>query len=384
MLAALPLDGVAFSMAAVPLLDLTESHRADREAYLDAIAAVIDANAFVLGPATERFERALAAYCESGEAIGVSSGTDALLAALMAVDVGPGDEVIVPAFTFFATAGCVARLGAKPVFVDIDPVTFNMDVAAVEDAVTSRTKAVIPVHLFGQCADMDAIMAIAERRGLRVIEDAAQAIGARCNDVAAGAIGDMGALSFYPTKNLGAFGDAGALLTNDADLAERLRVLRLHGQTDSYRHGVLGGNFRIDAIQSAVLAIKLERLSDEAALRRAAAGRYDELLAGMPLTLPRTVEGRHHVFNQYTVRAPERDGLCEHLKEAGIGHRVYYPLALHLQPCFAELGHEQGDFPEAEAATREVVSLPMFPHLQAEQQEQVADAVRAFYRGGGR
>lgn len=370
-------------MSAVPLLDLSDAHRADREAFLEAIGEIIDANAFVLGPATERFERELTDYCEVAHAIGVSSGTDALLAALMAIGVGEGDEVIVPTFTFFATAGSVARAGAKPVFVDIDPLTFNIDPAAAAEAITSRTRAIIPVHLYGQCADMDAITRLAQEHGLTVIEDAAQAIGARYRDHAAGSMGQMGALSFYPTKNLGAFGDAGAVLTDDAALAERLRVLRLHGQTDTYRHGLLGGNFRIDAIQSAVLSIKLRRLNDDASARRAAAARYDELLAGTPLTLPSVAEGCHHVFNQYTVRAPRRDALCRHLAEEGVGHRVYYPLALHLQPCFEELGHRRGQFPRAEAATAEVVSLPMFPHLSVEQQEAVTEAIRGFYGGDG-
>ncbi|MEX2673157.1 MAG: DegT/DnrJ/EryC1/StrS family aminotransferase [Phycisphaeraceae bacterium] len=363
----------------VPLLDLSEAHQADRAAFMAAIGEIIDTNAFVLGKATEQFEHDLASYCQATHAIGMSSGTDALLAALMAAEIGPGDEVIVPAFTFFASAGSVARAGAKPVFVDIDPATFNIDPAAAAEAVTRRTRAIMPVHLYGQSADMDAVMALAEREGLTVIEDAAQSIGARYNGISSGTIGHMGALSFYPTKNLGAFGDAGAVLTQDDALAERLRVLRLHGQTDTYQHGLLGGNFRIDGIQSAVLSIKLKHLDADAEARRAAAARYNDLLADTPLQLPQVAAGCHHVFNQYTVRSQQRDALCEHFKAAGIGHRVYYPLALHLQPCFADLGYREGQFPKAEAATQQVVSLPMFPHLTAEQQTQVAQAVRTFY-----
>jgi dTDP-4-amino-4,6-dideoxygalactose transaminase len=274
----------------------------------------------------------------------------------------------------------VHRVGAVPVFVDIDPVTFNIDPAAIEAAITEKTRAIIPVHLFGQCADMTAIMKIAAVHDLYVIEDAAQAIGARDHGRAAGSIGHVGCLSFYPTKNLGGFGDSGAVLTDNADLAQKMRHIRLHGQTDEYRHQYVGGNFRIDGIQAAALIVKLERLGEYEAGRRAAAERYQALLSGEPLTLPTAAPDQHHVYNQYTVRSDRRDELCAHLKANEIGHKVYYPLALHLQPCFAYLGYEPGRLPVSEAATAEVVSLPMFPTLSAEQQERVAAVIGEFYK----
>jgi dTDP-4-amino-4,6-dideoxygalactose transaminase len=365
---------------AVPMLDLSAQNEAIRDEARAAIDRLIDSGAFILGPEVEAFEASLAEACGTPHAIGVSSGTDALLMALMAAGIGPGDEVLVPAFTFFATAGVVHRLGAHPRFVDIDPDTFNLDPAAAEAAVTERTRAVIPVHLFGQPAAMDRIMALAERHGLWVIEDAAQAIGAEIHGRPAGAIGHMGALSFYPTKNLGAFGDAGAVLTSDPAPADRLRQLRLHGQSDAYRHETVGGNFRIDAIQAAVLSLKLPRLGDYTEGRRAAADRYDRLLADLPIRGPVRAAGCHHVFNQYTVRAERRDELAEHLRRQGIGCRVYYPLPLHLQPCFAELGYKRGDLPEAERAAAEVLSLPMYPELGEAAQEAVASALAGFDR----
>ncbi len=365
----------------VPLLDLNAEHRPIKASVLAAIGKLIDENAFILGKTVEDFEAHLARYCGGRHALGCSSGTDAILLGLMALGIGPGDEVIVPSFTFFATAGCVSRVGARAVFVDIDPRTFNIDPRAVEAAVSPRTKAIMPVHLFGQCAEMGPILEIARRQGVAVIEDAAQAIGARDGDRQAGTIGLIGALSFYPTKNLGAFGDAGACLTQDDALQQKMKVLRLHGQTDVYHHGYIGGNFRIDAIQAAVLDIKLKQLDAFARARRDAAARYDELLGDLPATLPFTAPGKHHVFNQYTIRSSRRDALCEHLKKQGIGHRVYYPLPLHLQPCFADLGYKQGSLPHSEAAAGEVVSLPMFPALTPQQQEQVAESVRSFYHG---
>ena len=365
----------------VPLLDFSAQHRAIREEVMAAFAKIVDSGGFILGKPVTDFERHLATYCGSKHALGCSSGTDALILPLMALGIGPGDEVIVPSFTFFATAGCVRRVGATPVFVDIDPATFNLSSAAVEAAVTPRSRAIIPVHLFGQCADMDAVMAIARKHRLHVIEDVAQAIGARCGGRPAGTIGEVGALSFYPTKNLGAFGDAGACLTDDPKLDEKMRYLRGHGQTDEYRHQYVGGNFRIDAIQAAVLDIKLRHLDAAAEARRTAARRYDELLAGIPgIITPPTAPGQHHVFNQYTIRAERRDQLCAHLKARGIGHRVYYPLPLHLQPCFEDLGGRPGQLPESEAAARQVVSLPMFPDLTAAQQDEVAQTVRSFYQ----
>ncbi|MBI1367764.1 MAG: aminotransferase class I/II-fold pyridoxal phosphate-dependent enzyme [Planctomycetes bacterium] len=363
----------------VPMLDLAAENRAIAAEARAAIDAIIDTNQFILGKTVEGFEGRLARYCQSPHAVGVSSGTDALLIALMAAGIGPGDEVIVPTFTFFATGGTVARTGATPVFVDIDPATFNMNVTAAEAALTDKTRAIIPVHLFGQCADMTATLALAKKHELIVIEDAAQAIGARDHDRPAGSMGDYGCLSFYPTKNLGAFGDAGAVLTPRVELLTLLRQIRMHGQTDEYRHQYVGGNFRIDALQAAVLTIKLAHLDAYAEGRRAAAERYEDLLGDLPITLPVTAEGQYHVFNQYTIRSTDRAALCDHLKANGIGHKVYYPLPLHLQPCFESLGYRKGMLPVAEAACDEVVSLPMFPTLSEEQQEEVAAVMRAFY-----
>ncbi|MBI1371248.1 MAG: aminotransferase class I/II-fold pyridoxal phosphate-dependent enzyme [Phycisphaera sp.] len=364
---------------AVPMLDLSAENGPLKDELRAAFDAILDTNQFILGKAVDAFEKALASYCGVEHAIGISSGTDALLVALMALEIGPGDEVLCPTFTFFATAGVVHRVGATPVFVDIDPATFNIDVAAAEAAITERTKAIIPVHLFGRCADMTAVSAMAARRGIEVIEDAAQSIGAKHGDRTCGSIGRVGCLSFYPTKNLGGVGDSGAVLTNDADLAQRIRQLRLHGQTDEYRHEYVGGNFRIDGLQAAAMSVKLPHLDGYTAGRRAAASRYADLLADTPLTLPADDTHGLHVFNQYTVRAPQREGLMQHLKATGIGHKVYYPLPLHLQPCFAYLGYEAGRLPAAEAASREVVSLPMFPTLTAEQQRETAAAIAGFY-----
>jgi dTDP-4-amino-4,6-dideoxygalactose transaminase len=365
----------------VPLLDFSAQHRAIREEVMAAVGRIVDSGGFILGRPVEQFESNLARYCGVEHAVANSSGTDALILALMALKIGPGDEVIVPSFTFFATAGCVHRVGATPVFVDIDPATYNISPPAIEAAIGPRTRAIIPVHLFGQCADMDGILQIARRSGLPVIEDAAQAIGARDHDRPAGSIGTIGALSFYPTKNLGAFGDAGACLTHDAPLDQTMRWLRVHGQTDAYHHQFVGGNFRIDAIQAAILDIKLRSLDAAADGRRAAAAGYDQLLHGLPVTLPFTAPHQHHVFNQYTIRSDRRDALCEHLKARSIGHRVYYPLPLHLQPCFEHLGYRPGQLPHSEAAAREVVSLPIFPDLTEAQQQEVATAVRSFYDG---
>lgn len=361
----------------VPPLDLLKQHAPIRAEIGRAIDTVLDSGRYVLGPVVEQFEANLAAYCGAKHAIGMSSGTDALLAALMACEIGPGDEVIVPTFTFFATAGVVWRVGATPVFVDVLPDSFNIDPDAVEHAVTERTKAIIPVHLFGRCADMDRLMSIAHRRGLLVIEDAAQAIGARYGELQAGGIGHIGCYSFYPTKNLGGIGDSGMVVTNDDSLAARLRQIRVHGQSDLYRHEVVGGNFRIDPIQAAVLDVKLKHLDAYAAARFAAAERYDRLLADLPITRPAIVPG--HVFNQYTIRAPSREALRERLRQGGIGHGVYYPLPLHLQPCFASLGCRRGQLPVAETAADEVISLPIYPEITEAQQDEVAGVLRAFY-----
>lgn len=363
----------------VPMLDIAGENAAIREQIVAAVEAVIDSSGFILGPTVERFERELAEYCGVRHAIGLSSGSDALLVGLMARQIGPGDEVIVPAFTFFATAGSVARLGARPVFADIDPRTFNLDAEDAAGRITDRTKAIIPVHLFGQCAAMGAIAELAGSHELFVLEDAAQSIGAERHGKRAGAIGDAGCLSFFPTKNLGGLGDGGALLTDDDDLAERVRQIRHHGQTDAYRHERIGGNFRLDAIQAAALSVKLRHLDGYIDGRRAAADRYARLLDGLPLTLPAPDPDNHHVFNQYTVRCGDREALSRHLEGQSIGHKVYYPLPLHRQPCFASPSEGPGELPEAERACEEVLSLPMHPRLSEDEQRRVAEAIRSFY-----
>ncbi len=366
---------------AIPLVDVKQQNAAVRDEMLRAIEQVIDSGAFVLGPALSEFEQAAAAFCGCEHAVGVSSGTDALLVSLMALGIGAGDEVIVPTFTFFATAGGVWRTGARPRFVDIDPETFNIDPASAEAAMTDRTRAIVPVHLFGQCADMQALTEIARRHHLRLVEDAAQALGAKDHDRHAGTIGDMGCLSFYPSKTLGACGEGGMCLTNDAELAQRLRQLRHHGQSGTYEHAMVGGNFRLESLQAAALNVKLKTMRQAIEQRRAAACRYAELLADLPVEPQVVREGQYHGYNYYTIRAPKRDALREHLTGRGIAAPVFYPLPLHLQPCFAELGHREGDFPVAEQACREVLTLPMYPELTEAQQREIANAIGEFYHG---
>ncbi len=365
----------------VPLLDLTRQYLPLRDDIRAALDRVCDSQRFILGPELESFEAEAAAALGVRAAIGVSSGTDALLIALMALDVGPGDEVIVPTFTFFATAGVVSRLGARPVMVDVDPVDYCLDPEAVEDHVTDATRAVIPVHLFGQAADMDALREAA--RDVPILEDCAQAWGATFEDQPVGSLGVMGAFSFFPSKNLGGFGDAGLVTTDDLELATRLRELRVHGQSGPYEHPAVGGNFRLDALQAAVLRVKLPHVPAWVDGRRANARRYAELFAAAGLdevlTLPDEVPGRGHTFNQYVVRAPRRDELRAHLGRRGIGAAVYYPLPLHLQPCFADLGYLPGDMPVAEEASAEVLALPVFPELTAPEMDEVVAAVAEFY-----
>jgi len=361
----------------VPLLDLRQQYTGDLHREIrHAIDKVCDEQSLILGPHVESFERQLAEYCQVKYAIGVSSGTDALLIALMALDIGPGDEVIVPAFTFFATAGCVARTGAKPVFVDIDPRTFNIDVGKAEAAITRRTKAIIPVDLFGQMARIEAINAIAQRRGIAVIEDAAQAIGAKRHGHPACSQTTFGCLSFYPTKNLGAFGDAGAVCTNDDALATKLKKLRVHGSGHTYYHEMVGGMFRLAAIQAAVLEVKLKYLESWHAARAAHAAIYERILAGSKAVTPLIEEGNRSVYNQYVVRVQDRDAVKQKLAAAGVGSAVYYPLGLHLQECFRSLGHKAGDFPETEKATAEVLALPIYPELTDGQIEYAATTLK--------
>ncbi len=365
----------------VPLLNLPAHHAALADDFRDLFQTFVASGQFVLGPYVESFERALADYCGVAHAVGVSSGTDALLVALMALDIGPGDEVVTTPFTFFGTAGTVARLGAKPVFVDIEPDTYNLDASQLDAAVTSKTKAVIPVDLYGQLADSDAVAKVAQRHGLRVVEDAAQAIGARDGKGrAAGSLGDIGCFSFYPTKNLSAMGEAGACMTDDDDLADRMRKLRNHGQTGPYEHAMVGGNFRLDAVQAMILERKLAELDGWTAARRRLAARYDDALRDAPFVTPAVAPGNEHVYHQYTIRAADgrRADLMKHLADWGIGHRVYYPLPLHLQPCFADQGYQRGDFPVAERSAEQVLSLPVYPELTDAQQQRVIDALLTF------
>jgi dTDP-4-amino-4,6-dideoxygalactose transaminase len=370
--------------APVPLLDLGAQYRPLRDEILAAIIRVCDSQRFIMGPEVEALERELAAFLDVPHTIAVSSGTDALLAALMALGIGPGDEVVTSTYSFFATAGCVARVGATPVLVDIDPATFNLDPAAVRAALTPRTRAIVPVHLFGLCADMDPIMDAARQRAIPVIEDAAQAIGATYKTRQAGSFGAIGCFSFFPSKNLGAFGDGGLVTTNDAALARELRLVRNHGAEPKYFHKRIGANFRLDALQAAVLRVKLPHLPAWTSMRQANAARYDALMASAGLadrvTLPMAPADRVHIFNQYIVRVPDRDRVRAFLSDRGIGTEIYYPVPFHLQECFAGLGYHQGDFPHAEAAANSTLALPIYGELSADQQAAVvgalADALR--------
>jgi dTDP-4-amino-4,6-dideoxygalactose transaminase len=360
----------------VKLLDLQEQYLSIRGEVRRVLDEVCDAQDFILGPRVEKFEQNLAQYCGTRHAIGVSSGTDALLCSLMAMEIGPGDEVICPAFTFFATAGSIARLGARPVFADIDPATFNIAPEEIKRKLTRNTKAIMPVHLFGQLADMEAINDIAAANGLKVVEDAAQAIGAKRNGKPACAHGFAGCLSFYPTKNLGGFGDGGAICTNDDAFAERCRLLRVHGSgTKTYHHQFIGGMFRLGAIQGAVLDIKLRHLDTWHEARRRNAAIYDRMLRGSKVVTPKIDKGNWSIYNQYVVRVQERDAVKARLAEAGVGSAVYYPVPLHLQECFAYLGHKAGDFPESERACGEVLALPVYPELKEAEVRYVAEAV---------
>jgi len=367
----------------VPLLDLRTQYAAIRSEVEAAIGEVCESQRFILGETVERFERAVAAYCGVRHAIGVSSGTDALLAALMVLGVGPGDEVICPPFTFFATAGTVARLGARPVFADIEPSTFNIDTSKLDSAITKRTKAIIPVDLFGQPAEMETIAAIARKRGVPVVEDAAQAIGAEHRGRKLGSFAELTCLSFFPTKNLGGFGDGGMILTDDEKLAKACRMTRVHGGETEYHHATVGGNFRLDALQAAVLSVKLKHLDRWIEARRRRAARYNDLLADGGVTTPVELPQNKHTYHQYTIRleAGRRDGLQQQLRDAGVATKVYYPVCLHQQPCFAGLGYRAGDFPAAEKAAAEVLSLPMYAELTEEMQRHVAHAVARFMRG---
>jgi dTDP-4-amino-4,6-dideoxygalactose transaminase len=365
-------------MTRIQMLDLKRLHAPLRAELVRAFEEILDSSAFINGPPVERFEAELAAHVGADRAVGVSSGTDALLVALMALGVGPGDEVITTPYTFFATAGCASRLGAKPVFVDIEPDGYNMDASLIEAAITDRTVGIIPVHLFGRCADMDAVSRIAAERGLWVLEDAAQSIGATHSGRQAGTMGTVGTYSFFPAKNLGALGDGGAVVTSDAALADRMVSLRNHGSKRKYHHEEVGGNFRLDALQAAFLSVKLPALRGWEEGRRRVAARYAEAFAGVAEVIaPREDPAGRHVFNQYVVRIAggRRDRVKAALEAAGIGCAVYYPAPLSVQPCFAYLGRKEGDFPEAERASRETLAIPVDPLLTAEQQALVVGTI---------
>lgn len=384
----------------VPLLDLKAQYASIRDEVRRAVDDVLESQQFIMGPAVAELERAVARYVGARHAVGMSSGTDALLAALMALDLQPGDCVLTPAYSFFATAGVIARLGAVPALVDIDAASFAMSPETLEkawvglpDAVRSRAKAIVPVHLYGQCADMKPILDFARQVGVPVIEDAAQAIGcAYADGRQAGTMGLMGCFSFFPSKNLGGIGDGGMTVTDDDAVAERLRLLRNHGAKPKYYHKLIGGNFRLDTIQAAALLVKLPHLDGWSAQREARAHRYRELFAqrglvadgsvGLPEVVWPVAGLRTHIYNQFVVRVPGRDALREYLSAHGVGTEIYYPVPFHLQECFADLGYKEGDFPESERAARETLALPVYPELTPDQQAYVVDCIREFYRAG--
>jgi dTDP-4-amino-4,6-dideoxygalactose transaminase len=367
----------------VPLLDLTEQNAALRPQIEEALGRVLDTNAFILGGEVAELENELADYCGVKHAIGCASGSDALLLAMMAFDIGPGDEVITTPYSFFATVSAITRLGATPVFVDIEPDTYNLDVSQIEAKITERTKAIQPVHLFGQCADMMQLNAIAEKHGIPVIEDAAQAIGAEENGIRAGAMSAVGCFSFYPSKNLGGMGDGGFMTTNDDKIAEKLRALRVHGSKERYYHKWVGLNSRLDGFQGAVLRVKLPHLDKWSDKRKANADRYRELFESAGLSeqavLPHEREECRHIYNQFVIRVPNRrDDLRAFMAESGIGTDIYYPVPLHLQECFAFVGYSQGDLPESERAAKETIAIPIYPELTEVQQQFVVETISKF------
>jgi len=378
------------SSLTVPLLDLKGQYQAIREEVREAMDRVVESQHFILGPEVEALEREVASYCECEFGIGVSSGTDALLAALMAIGIKAGDEIITATYSFFATAGAIARLGARPVFVDIDPLTYNIDPEKIESQITPRTRAIIPVHLYGQVAEMETVMDIASRHNLYVIEDAAQAIGSEYNGRRAGSIGHFGCFSFFPSKNLGGFGDGGMVTANDAELTAKVKLMRNHGYSPKYYNKVVGGNFRLDALQAAVLRVKLKYLDQWTEGRQRNAETYRKLFAesglvtgvhsgSWKIALPAEAPQRRHIYNQFVIRSIRRDELIEHLKRRQIGCEVYYPVPLHLQECFADLGHKEGDFPASERAARETLALPIYPELTREMIESVVNAIAEFH-----
>ena len=371
----------------VPLLDLKSQYATMKSEILPAIEKLCDSQYFILGPDVEKFEKEVAEYCGAKYACGVTSGSDALIIALMVEGIGNGDEVITTPFTFFATAGAIARVGATPVFVDIDPETFNINPKAVEEKVTDKTKAIIPVHLYGQCADMDEIMSIAKKHSLIVIEDGAQAIGSEYEGKRAGSIGDYGCFSFFPSKNLGGFGDGGIVTTNDEEKYRLLKIFRNHGSEPKYYHKYVGGNFRLDALQAVVLSIKLKYLDSWSAARQRNAAEYRALFAESSVSdkiqLPvKAAHSTRHIYNQFCILVPEgtRDGLKQALLDAGIGVDVYYPVPLHKQECFEYLGYKDGDFPVSEEACKRIIALPIFPESTKEQREYVVSEIEKFLK----
>jgi len=364
----------------VPLLDLKAQYATIKEELNTAVVDVMESCGFILGPQVQKFEEMVAAYCGTKYAIGVASGTDALLLSLRACGVRSGAEVITVPYSFFATAGVISNLGATPVFVDIDPETFNINPELIAEKITPRTKAIMPVHLFGQCAEMGPIMDLAEEHGLKVVEDAAQAIGAKHRNQKAGSIGHLGCFSFFPSKNLGGMGDGGMIVTNDSDLAALVRILRVHGSKAKYYHSVVGYNSRLDALQAAVLRVKLKYLDEWTEKRREHARLYDQLLKELPVVTPHAEEHNRHIYNQYTIRVDNRDELQQHLKDKNVGTALYYPLPLHLQECYRDLGYREGDMPESERAAKETISIPVYPELTRQQQEYVAAQIADFTR----
>lgn len=367
----------------VPLLDLKTQYARIQPEIMKAIEEVCAHQSFILGAPVEQLEQTLATFIGTKHAIGVASGSDALLLSLMELGIQPGDEVITAPFTFFATTGVISRLQARPVFVDVCADTFNLDPEQLAEKITPRTKAILPVHLFGQCADMEAINAVADPQGIPVIEDACQAIGAVRNGIQAGAFGRTGCFSFFPSKNLGAFGDGGLISTNDTKVAERLKLLRVHGSRSEYHHHLIGMNSRLDALQAAILHVKFQHLADWTSTRQKNADSYRHLFHEQGLdqhvTLPVVEPGNIHVYNQFTIKTPNRDALSAYLTEKGIGNRIYYPVPLHLQECYETLGYHKGDFPVAEHAAQEVLSLPIYPELTTDQITYVAKTIKQFF-----
>ena len=363
----------------VPLIDLKRQYRSMKEELNSAIQDVLESQAFILGPQVKEFEDLFASYCNTNHAIGVSSGTDALLLALKSLGIGDGDEVITTPFTFFATVEAICNVGAKPVFADIDPETYNIRPDLIEKSISKRTKAIIPVHLYGQCADMDQILEIAKKNNLRVIEDSAQAVGAEYRGKKAGSMGDLGCFSFFPSKNLGGMGDGGMVTCNREELEELIHMLRIHGGRPKNYHASLGINGRLDTIQASILIKKLGHLDDWCDKRRQKASYYTEKLKELDLVTPKVMSFNKHAFHLYVIRVKERDGLMEHLKANNIGCAVYYPVPQHLQECLADLGHKEGDMPETEMAAKETLALPVFPEITEEEQDYVIESVKDFF-----